>query len=762
MILMRRKTGIPYFFYLAALCLVLSFTAFALEAETPESAAEPVLSAAASLLDDAVYGEKPAETTDDGVLIFFDNGNPDDLINKGGITLQGVTGDPYATDGYYTRSINTGDTPFQGDTFGPCIVATDGVSFKDANGKSLHGKLTFFVEIYNSATSNKIFHVGVKPKPADSGWDLWSNIYTKWSGVAAEASSWSTMKFTYDTSANTLCMGRNAWDYNDSHIRSVYVYYKELTPAERPAVTTEDGELIFFDNGNAGDNLNLYGVKLGGVASAVYESDGFMTRSINASDTVFAGDTYGPYIESADGNLFKDTSGKALNGKLTFYVELYNSSDNAKVYYAAKKPASDGWDAWCNVFTNWNTVSAAEKTWSTLKYTFDTSANLIGLARNAWDPDNSNIRSVYVYYAPATVYAEKPAENTDYGKLIYFDNGNESDKVNLSNITLGGLLSTIDITDHTYTRSVNTGDTVFAGDTFGVYVLALGDAFTDADGNVLNGKLTMCAELYNSASGKKDYYDIQKPEADGWDSWCNVYTNWHKTGAEPGVWTTLTLTRETSATLLGFARDSWDPNNSNVRSVYVYYKPYEITTSKQISIRVTENAGIRFRGSVSEATLASADEVGFIIARGDLLTAGGYNAADEVRISGAVTEKTDNPASFGAATVNGFKLAGARNYKKDSIDKLTPDVEGGYDFTGVVINLQKPYTADGVTYANRYAIPLVGRAYVKIGSLYYYGDCTTASMKDVAEKIKQSGSDTYTENQEYIDTVIATAGAKAE
>ena len=776
MIFMRKNAVKPFFFSLAALCLVFSLGAFAFEAETPEGAAERTLPVAANLLDDAVYGEKPSESTDDGVLIFFDNGNPDDLINNGGITLQGVTGAPYATDGYYTRSINTGDTPFQGETFGPCIVASDGVSFKDADGNSLHGKLTFYVELYNSSTSDKKFHTGVKPKPAaDSNWDLWAKIYTKWASVSAAASSWSTLKFTYDTSANTLCFGRNAWDYRDSHVRSVYVYYKELTPAEKPAETTEDGELIFFDNGNASDSFDRFGLKLGGVASAVYESDGAMTRSINVCDAIFAGNTYGPYVESADGELFKDAAGKALNGKLTLYVELYNSSDSAKGYYAVKKPAADGWDSWCNVFTNWKSVSAASKTWSTLKYTFDASANLIGLARTGWDPNNSNIRSVYVYYAPATVYAEKPAENTDYGKLIYFDNGNESDKVNLSNITLGGLLSTLDTTDHTYTRSINTGDTIFAGNTFGVYVSASGETFTDADGNALDGELTVCVELYNSASGLKNYYDIQKPAADGWTEWCNVYTNWRKTGAEPGAWTTLTLTRDTSATLLGFARDSWDPNNSNVRAVYVYYKATEppvIATADKYSIRTATPAGIRFGGFVSVTTLKNADECGFILARGDILEKNGFTAEDEVKIAaGSLSDKSNG--SFAAATANGLKLAGARNYVNDgTVNKLIESADGktdfgdygvqGYSFTSVAINLDNGYThADGTQYAHRYNVPLTARAYVKIGDTYYYGACVTKSIKEVAETIKAAGGDAYTANKEYIDTILDEADKTA-
>lgn len=598
------KHHVPHFLFCFLLvCSVLACTAAAFTPEMPELSAEIPEAVAKTALSEAAYGAKPAETTDDGVLVFFDNGNADDRINLTNISLQGVV-EPFSeTDGFITRSINTGDTPFQGETFGPCIVASDGVSFKDASGKRLNGKLTFCVEIYNSTASDKIFHNGVKPKPATGDWYEWCTIYTDWSATRAAASSWTTMKFTYDTSANTICMGRNAWDYNGSHIRSVYVYY-----------------------------------------------------------------------------------------------------------------------------------------------------------------------------APTVSYAEKPAETTDYGRLIYFDNGNASDMVNESNITLGGLLSTLDTTDYTYTRSINTGDTVFAGNTFGVYASASDGAFTDADGNALDGKLTMCVELYNSAAKKKDFYSIQQPAADGWVSWCNVYTNWKKYPAEPGVWTTLTQTRDTSATLLGFARDAWDPNNSNIRAVYIYYKPnvkVNLATAEANSIRTGGNAGIRFAAFINAPTLAEAQECGFIVARGDILEQKGLDAADEVKIAdGTVANKS--AGSFAAQTASGLKLAGARNYVSDGsvTGKIleTPDGqtpfgdygEQGSYFTGVVINLDNSYThADGTTYAHRYNTPLAARSYVKIGSVYYYGECRIKSIKDVAEAIKAAGGDAYTANKDFIDKILAEADVKA-
>ena len=56
--------------------------------------------------------------------------------------------------------------------------------------------------------------------------------------------------------------------------------------------------------------------------------------------------------------------------------------------------------------------------------------------------------------------------------------------------------------------------------------------------------------------------------------------------------------------------------------------------------------------------------------------------------------------------------------------------------------------ADGTTYAHRYNTPLAARSYVKIGSVYYYGECRIKSIKDVAEAIKAAGGDAYTANKD--------------
>ncbi len=193
-------------------------------------------------------------------------------------------------------------------------------------------------------------------------------------------------------------------------------------------------------------------------------------------------------------------------------------------------------------------------------------------------------------------------------------------------------------------------------------------------------------------------------------------------------------------------------------------------TSQKNSIRINGNSGIRFGGFVSAKTLLNADECGFIIARGDLLNAKGLASEEEVKIASVTEEKTDG--SFTAATENGLKLVGARNYRKGDFNKLTASDDGstpfgetydvqGFWFTGVLVSLEKSYTNadDGKTYAHRYNVPFAARAYVKIGSSYYYGSCRTASLVETAQRIKETGGDAYTKNQAYIDNILAQADA---
>lgn len=90
-----------------------------------------------------------------------------------------------------------------------------------------------------------------------------------------------------------------------------------------------------------------------------------------------------------------------------------------------------------------------------------------------------------------------------------------------------------------------------------------------------------------------------------------------------------------------------------------------------------------------------------------------------------------------------------------------PTTRRAFGLPGVLVSLENSYTNadDGKTYAHRYNVPFAARAYVKIGSSYYYGSCRTASLVETAQRIKETGGDAYTKNQAYIDNILAQADA---
>ena len=219
----------------------------------------------------------------------------------------------------------------------------------------------------------------------------------------------------------------------------------------------------------------------------------------------------------------------------------------------------------------------------------------------------------------------------------------------------------------------------------------------------------------------------------------------------------------TDGTNLYAPGESYRTQAQNVSYTTVAVSPI---LSNKNSIRTAAPAGIRFGGFMTEAMLSAADEIGFIVARGDLLDDKNFDAAQEVKIAGNVTEKPDG--SFTGKTANGITLVGAKSYVKGRVNKTVNSPDGktpfgdyneqGAYFTGVVINLDKGYTKNGVTYANRYDVSLVARAYVKIGSSYFYSDCSAKSLKEAAMNIRDTDSETYAANKAYIDEIIANAG----
>ncbi len=592
--------------------------------------------------------------------------------------------------------------------------------------------------------------------------------------------------------ALALCMTAFAWNIaafepetpenaDEIAISENAALTEEAQYAEKPAsMSAEFGKLVYFNNGNDSDFVNDLNLTLKGLSETDTAVNGFHAHLLCAAGTTEDKVSL-PYLAvvSQDGESITDADGNELNGTLTLCVDLYNNTELGYTFQRLLFSPKDGYSK-LNYSSNkdtyfkWDNVAPTAKAWSTLQHSVTTPVNSIGFMKSSiTELANMFIRSVYVYYAPTPVYAEKPAEtNENYGTLVYFDNGNESDKINLANITVKGLTSDLTSMDGYVTRMLdeNAKSLLFNGNTYGVVATSDNESFKFANGTAFpDGNITICLDIYDNTSDKGFRGVIlPKPADTSWKEWCGFYTSWEDSTAFSGKWTTLHYTYNTGAHTLGLARTSTSRDELYIRSVSVYYNAGSVAvkTSDRNSIRTSGSAGIRFGGFVPAATLSDADEVGFLVARGDLLADKGLTPADEIQVSGTVTEKTDG--AFTVKTSGGITLVGAKNYVKGGKNKTVEVSDGstpfgdygeqGSYFTGVVTSLDNGYTKNGTTYANRYDVPLTARAYVKIGSLYFYGDCSTKSVKEVAESIKKAGGAAYTANSEYIDNIIESAG----
>ncbi len=166
-------------------------------------------------------------------------------------------------------------------------------------------------------------------------------------------------------------------------------------------------------------------------------------------------------------------------------------------------------------------------------------------------------------------------------------------------------------------------------------------------------------------------------------------------------------------------------------------------TSDEVSIRVTDEtgekdtSGIRFMASITNYQYDNegVEEYGFII-------------AIQERLNG-IELTHDNCDNDGVTYVEGKAYS-----KEDEIDHITFSSDDELTiFTGVVTGIPK----QGYGYA------LVCRPYVFAGNNYYYGEAVTASIQEIAEKIKEENKDYYNELSPDLQAKIdAYAGSEAE
>ena len=185
--------------------------------------------------------------------------------------------------------------------------------------------------------------------------------------------------------------------------------------------------------------------------------------------------------------------------------------------------------------------------------------------------------------------------------------------------------------------------------------------------------------------------------------------------------------------------------NSDIR-IYAGLAPIN---TKETSIRTGLSEGIRFKSYISAGSRAKAVEYGTIVARRDQMIKLGLSD-DDLKFDTSNLPEVNGKATYVGKTSGGLTFVGAVNYLKaegseePEVDIVFyPDIEnGGVFYTGVVTGLNGGYTdaATGKKYANRYNSELVARPYVKIDGVYYYGECSSSTMYDVAKEAWDAGN----------------------
>lgn len=191
------------------------------------------------------------------------------------------------------------------------------------------------------------------------------------------------------------------------------------------------------------------------------------------------------------------------------------------------------------------------------------------------------------------------------------------------------------------------------------------------------------------------------------------------------------------------------------------------------SIRADHYSGIRFASYIAPDLRDRASEYGYLIARTDML------GGTELTFDPSKLPTAEPNVTFTGTTAAGVAYIGAANYIKTgettAVDKIYKYGESGNAifgthaneadvfFTGVLTGLEKPYTVGSTIYRTRYNVNFTARPYVKIGDNYFYGTTVSASMKDVAQALKDSGTLTPgSAEKTLVDTVLADADKTVE
>ena len=167
----------------------------------------------------------------------------------------------------------------------------------------------------------------------------------------------------------------------------------------------------------------------------------------------------------------------------------------------------------------------------------------------------------------------------------------------------------------------------------------------------------------------------------------------------------------------------------------IYYKPYTYAPKSYNvnSIRVNSPSGIRFKASVStiERNHNELTEYGYIVARKVTL--------DKLVVAENELKMENTALTKGTHYVQGVSYGMVDGKKVDKIFEKNGNVTF---FTAVVYNIP----------SNMYDDVIVVRPYVMLGETAVYGEPMTASIKEVAERLK--ASEDYEKYQTVVDKIL--------
>jgi len=666
------------------------------------------------------YAKKPAEYVDGmGYLVFFDNGNTADAYNNSNMVLVGQSGATVAN-GYHTRGIwNCGaysaDNPTGlgtlDNTHGIGVRTPDGSAFKYADGSDMEGTITVLFEMYNGTSTDKGFYSWADYNLG--GWASWADGYTAWgSGLInnpAKAGQWTNIGVKIHTSKGMIAIARGAWDSHGTalDVRSAYAYY---LPSK---TVTIDGTFIDLAGKSeytlpTGEAFNYYKDESGNYYEAGKSYD---VASINGKKLTSAKINYA--TKPADVNLGRGILVYFDNGnEADFYSNI-----NANLVGFAKTTDVDGY------FTRDLSGNA--------------SAGITGTKGVGLDTGDTETKLAY-------------ADGTDMNGAIYLvvDMYNNSDSNNV------------------FYRAVRTN----SWDLWqGIY--------TDWRKYTANSKQwTNIAEAFNSELSFIGFADTDNGNWQG-STFRSVYAYYMPN-------TRITLNDKVNPQIIDLTNKTeyTFPAISDGNTVWVgqdgsYYFPGDVAavsdingvtfdtanfngyapeTESGVEMRVTSDTssnGIRFKASIAPSKKAEADEIGFIVARGDVLETLGAELTFDLTADGV-----DN--AEGKLFVKG--VAYDKASEKDVVYDTNED--GTEVFTGVCVGID-------VTNKAQVNTVLVARPYLKMTvnekQIAVYGAANSASLAGVANDIKtaaeagdEAALEAYNGAKEYIDGVISVGAGK--